>query len=71
MTIPASISLAMEIEATFVCVYCLQVNQIVVDGSGGVNQKYIEDCQVCCRPNQLLITIDEDMEDATVEAEQS
>ena len=61
----------MEIETTFVCVYCLQVNEIVVDGSGGLNQNYIEDCQVCCRPNQLTITIDEDMKKASVEAEQS
>jgi hypothetical protein len=65
------LSFTMEIETTFVCVYCLQVNEIVVDGSGGLNQKYIEDCQVCCRPNQLTITIDEAMEEASVEAEQS
>ena len=65
------LSFTMEIETTFVCVYCLQVNEIVVDGSGGLNQKYIEDCQVCCRPNQLTITIDEDMEEASVEAQQA
>jgi hypothetical protein len=61
----------MEIEATFVCVYCLQVNEVVVDASGGLNQEYVEDCQVCCRPNRLLIVIDEDMKEASIEAAQS
>ena len=61
----------MEIEATFICVYCLQVNEIVVDGAGGLNQEYIEDCQVCCRPNSLIITVDEEMREASIEAEQS
>lgn len=61
----------MEIKATFVCSYCLQINEIVVDGSGGLNQEYIEDCQICCRPNNLVIAVDEDMHEASVEAEQS
>ncbi len=61
----------MEIGTTFVCVYCLQVNEVVVDATGGLSQEYIEDCQVCCRPNKLTITIDEDMQDARIEAEQS
>lgn len=61
----------MEIEATFVCVYCLQVNEVVVDASGGLNQEYVEDCQVCCRPNRLTIVIDEEMREASIEAGQS
>ena len=60
----------MEIEATFICVYCLQVNEIVVDGTGGVRQEYIEDCQVCCRPNNLIITVNEEMQEASIEPEQ-
>ncbi len=59
----------MEIDTTYVCCYCLQVNPIVVDGTGGLHQQYIEDCQVCCRPNNLTITIDEEMEKADVTAE--
>ncbi|MBI5471139.1 MAG: CPXCG motif-containing cysteine-rich protein [Ignavibacteriae bacterium] len=59
----------MEIEATFVCAYCLQVNSIVIDSSGGRGQQYIEDCQVCCRPNKLTVTIDEKLTDAEVHAE--
>lgn len=59
----------MEIETTFVCVYCLQVNEIVVDASGGMKQDYVEDCQVCCRPNRLLITVEENMRNARAEPE--
>ncbi len=59
----------MEIETSFVCIFCLQVNEIVVDPSGGLHQEYIEDCQTCCRPNRLSITIDDDMQSAWVEAE--
>ena len=61
----------MEIETTFVCIYCLQVNEIIVDASGGLTQEYVEDCQVCCRPNKLSITVDEDMKNAWVEVTQA
>ena len=30
-----------------------------MDPSGGENQRYIEDCQVCCQPNQLSVWWDE------------
>lgn len=59
----------MEIETTFLCACCLQVNTITVDGSGGKRQQYVEDCQVCCRPNVLLITICEDRASAEVQSE--
>lgn len=56
----------MEIEASFVCMYCLQVNSILVDSSAGLEQEYIEDCQVCCKPNKLVIVIDEELQSAEV-----
>lgn len=58
----------MEIETTFVCVFCFQVNVTLVDSSAGRQQEYTEDCQVCCRPNFLHVTIDPSMEEASVEA---
>jgi hypothetical protein len=58
--------MTMELEATFVCLYCLQINTILVDTSAGVHQEYIEDCQVCCKPNKLVIEIDEDLQTAEV-----
>jgi hypothetical protein len=60
----------MEIEATFICVYCFQVVETTVDASGGRSQEYIEDCEVCCRPNLLRVTVDPSMERADIEADQ-
>jgi hypothetical protein len=59
----------MTIEATFLCAYCLQVVETTVDASGGPVQEYIEDCAVCCRPNLLRVTVDEEGETAAIETE--
>ncbi len=58
----------MEIETTFVCAFCFQINDTLVDATGGVRQEYTEDCHVCCRPNLLYVTVDPSLEDASVEA---
>ncbi len=34
----------------------------MVDASGGNDQSYVEDCQVCCRPNVLRISYDSEMQ---------
>jgi hypothetical protein len=60
----------MELQCLFVCAYCFEENETVVDGSGALAQHYVEDCQVCCRPNLLTIIMDPDRESATVYAEQ-
>ena len=39
------------------CPYCGEKIQLVIDCSI-VSQEYIEDCQVCCRPINILINID-------------
>jgi len=41
------------------CPYCGEWIGIVVDASVD-QQSYVEDCQVCCRPIQLDVRIDED-----------
>jgi Cysteine-rich CPXCG len=41
------------------CPYCGETIEILVDTSAGA-QAYIEDCQVCCRPIELVVTLDED-----------
>ena len=41
------------------CPYCGEVIQIIVDCSIS-DQDYIEDCQVCCRPISLYVTIEGD-----------
>ena len=41
------------------CPYCGESIDIVIDDSAG-DQRYIEDCQVCCRPMVIDVTIDDD-----------
>lgn len=48
----------MLIEASFNCAVCGEENPTTVDTSAGRQQAYIEDCQVCCRPNTLRIESD-------------
>jgi Cysteine-rich CPXCG len=47
--------IAMPFEAGFQCAGCGEWNETVVDESGGRKQTYIEDCEVCCKPNVLAI----------------
>lgn len=55
----------------FRCAYCGEINHTVVDPSEGETQKYIEDCQVCCRPNQLSISYDKWNEKFILQSRQS
>jgi hypothetical protein len=43
-------------ENTISCPYCGELITILIDGSVET-QQYIEDCQVCCRPIELQITV--------------
>ncbi|HNP35897.1 MAG TPA: CPXCG motif-containing cysteine-rich protein [Woeseiaceae bacterium] len=47
------------------CPYCAEVISILADSSAG-DGHYIEDCQVCCRPMQVTLTV---LEDDTVAVE--
>jgi hypothetical protein len=40
----------------FQCASCGEWNETTVDETAGSHQRYIEDCQVCCKPNVLLVT---------------
>lgn len=42
----------------FRCAWCFEVNEIFIDYSAGEDQVYVEDCQVCCRPNTIHLRID-------------
>jgi hypothetical protein len=56
-------------DETFTCAFCLESNSIFVDPSGGEHQTYVEDCQVCCRPNVLAIHWDEFSRQFVVESQ--
>ncbi|MGB3133326.1 MAG: CPXCG motif-containing cysteine-rich protein [Candidatus Macondimonas sp.] len=45
-----------NLETAFVqCPYCWEQIEVVVDCSV-VNQEYVEDCSVCCRPIVMTVT---------------
>lgn len=45
----------MPYAAGFQCAGCGEYNETVVDESAGSKQQYVEDCQVCCKPNVLSV----------------
>lgn len=49
----------MQTTAEYFCAFCGEENTTFIDLSAGMQQSYIEDCQVCCRPNILYINVDE------------
>lgn len=42
----------------FQCAGCGEWNETTVDPSAGSKQSYVEDCQICCKPNILQISGD-------------
>jgi hypothetical protein len=62
---------SLEAEATVLCPYCGELNEIGLDPGGGRQQEYVEDCQVCCRPWRVLVMyLPDGGVEVTVEAEQ-
>jgi hypothetical protein len=51
------------------CAGCGEWNETSVDSSAGSKQSYIEDCQVCCKPNILRIAWDMSAGEYTIQAE--
>ncbi|BDD00427.1 CPXCG motif-containing cysteine-rich protein [Persicobacter psychrovividus] len=46
------------LEQWFICPYCLAEISVLVDPSVEA-QRYIEDCEVCCRPIEISVSIHE------------
>lgn len=59
----------MESTAEYICAYCGESNLTFVDWSAGSQQSYVEDCQVCCRPNILYLRFDEDTMEVEIDTE--
>jgi hypothetical protein len=47
----------------WICQYCGEENQVWVDLTVLEDQDFIEDCEVCCRPNRILIKHDKEDEE--------
>jgi hypothetical protein len=59
----------MSLATGFQCAGCGEWNETVVDQSAGSRQTYVEDCQVCCKPNVLAIEWDTFAQKYTIRAE--
>ncbi|MFK8182010.1 MAG: CPXCG motif-containing cysteine-rich protein [Phormidesmis sp.] len=59
----------MQTTAEYYCAFCGEPSTTFVDLSVGSNQSYVEDCQVCCRPNILYITVDEETLDVEIQTD--
>lgn len=44
----------------WMCQYCGKENEVWLDLTTGSKFDFIEDCTVCCRPNRIIIKIDEE-----------
>ena len=55
--------------ASYQCAGCFEWLETTVDESGGSKQTYVEDCQVCCRPNVLTVARDRGVGEFTIAAE--
>jgi hypothetical protein len=42
------------------CPYCGELVEMVVDSGGGPVQEYVEDCEVCCRPWSVRVSLGPD-----------
>lgn len=47
-------------ESEIYCPYCGEINYIDADNVGAGTQIFIQDCEVCCRPIEIKISIDRD-----------
>ena len=50
----------MQTEVSYICDACGEEIVVPLDVSQGGEQQYIEDCPVCCHPNVIHVSIDED-----------
>ncbi len=54
----------------YVCTHCGEPNETLFDPSGGLDQRYVEDCTVCCHPLVLHVRYDPASDTIVVHAEE-
>jgi Cysteine-rich CPXCG len=47
-------------DIVWTCQYCGTQNSVWVDLTTSNKYDFFEDCEICCRPNRIIITIDND-----------
>ena len=55
-------------DAGFQCAGCGEWNETSIDPSAGSAQCYVEDCQVCCKPNLLRLSYDPETQEFLISA---
>lgn len=58
-----------DLEQIFHCPYCGSPNFLVIDYSGENKQAFVNDCETCCNPMLINITLDENIVCINVERE--
>lgn len=46
-----------DAETEIECPYCGETVEIVVDKAGGATQDYVQDCEVCCQPWAVHVSL--------------
>ena len=49
--------MSLEEFENFLCPYCGEPNELLVDVSGGSHQEFVVDCEVCCAPIAIRLQI--------------
>jgi hypothetical protein len=57
------------VDVGYQCAGCGEWNATTVDESAGSAQTYVEDCQICCKPNLLQVSYDRETEQFVIDAE--
>jgi hypothetical protein len=47
-------------DLAWTCQYCGVQNIVWVDLTVGNKQDFVEDCRICCRPNRIIVTINDE-----------
>lgn len=49
-----------EEDLDYSCPYCSQAQSLRIDRTGGSRQRFITDCENCCRPIEIEVEIEAD-----------
>ena len=49
----------LESDYEFNCPHCGAALSIRLDGTGGKRQAFVHDCETCCRPIHITVTLEE------------
>ena len=50
----------LEEDYFFNCPYCMADISVRVDATGGKSQSFTQDCEVCCQPMDIRVTVGEE-----------